>query len=168
MRCRIVLTGLIVTGLWAVCTSSQELTVPEVLSPAEEEHLFNQAAALFRPDLLPKGSPYIRKRATCGTPVVMALAQHWPVLSKTTQDAFRHLFQRTTLPNERTLESASGRFLIHYTTIGTDRVDATDLDANGVPDYVDEAARNLDLAWETQIGEFGYLPPPDDGDVYHC
>lgn len=68
---------------------------------------------------------------------------------------------RPTLPFS--LESATGNVRVHYTTSGVDAVPAADLDRSGIPDYVEEAVRALDVAWEYETGTLGFLPPPTDG-----
>ena len=61
--------------------------------------------------------------------------------------------------------SPQGRFRIHSTTDNTngDAVPSSDLDANGVPDYVERFAEILDNVWTTEIGVMGYDAPPSDG-----
>ena len=61
--------------------------------------------------------------------------------------------------------SPSGRFRVHYDTEGSERVDPTDSNANGVPDYVDLTMGVLDSVWVLQIDQMGYNPPPEDGGV---
>jgi len=60
------------------------------------------------------------------------------------------------------LESSSGHVRVHYTTSGVDAVPATDDDGTGIPDYVEEAVRSLEIAWDYETGTLGYLPPPSD------
>jgi hypothetical protein len=120
---------------------------------------------MFQPELLPADSPYRIRRAICGTPLVMAIASSWPRLSKPAREAFAHLFQRPT--RSKTLVTPERHFQIHYNTIGTDGVDPTDDDANGVPDYVDEVARTFEDVWSRQIGGLGYAEPVDDGDGFY-
>lgn len=68
---------------------------------------------------------------------------------------------RPTLP--LSLESPSGHIRVHYTTSGVDAVPTADLDATGVPDYVEQAVSALVIAWDFETGTLGYLPPPSDG-----
>lgn len=84
-------------------------------------------------------------------------------------DAIRHADSRGNLilgqprPNlPLSLESTSGHVRVHYTTTGDDAVPPADLDGSGIPDYVEEAIRALDVAWEYETGTLGYLPPPSD------
>ena len=61
------------------------------------------------------------------------------------------------------VDAPSGRFRVHYTTEGTDAVPASDINMDGVPDYVEECVSALELAWRVEVDTLGYLPPPADG-----
>lgn len=61
------------------------------------------------------------------------------------------------------LDSPSGRFRVHYTTVGSDAVPASDVNMDGVPDFVEECVSSLELAWRVEVDTLGYLPPPSDG-----
>ena len=132
------------------------------MPPELEAELFNRAAAIFRPDLLPADSPYLHDRAVCGTPVIMALATQWPMLSENTQRTFAILLQRPAMQDS--IVSPGGYFRVHYDTSGPHAVALTDADRNRVPDYVEEVAKTFDAAWALQIGDLGYRVPLDDGD----
>lgn len=132
------------------------------LPPEVEEAIYCRACGLFNRDALPPGSPYIPDRAICGTPVLVELASNWHRLSKRTKEAFSTLFLRPGATHS--VVSPEGRFKIHYNISGRHRVDPTDEDKNGTPDFVDEAARTFDSAWELQIDQLGYNPPLSDGD----
>jgi hypothetical protein len=47
-------------------------------------------------------------------------------------------------PQEITIASPSGKFLIHYTKYGNDRVDSTDKNQNSIPDYIDSVCYYFD------------------------
>ncbi len=99
------------------------------------------------------------------------LAKLWNSLSP----EFRQLYQEATqIPSGDTYYvSPSGHFEVYYTTKGADRISATDNygfgaagnwrtknnQPNGVPDYVDEVAWDLDSAWSMEIGQFNYIQP---------
>ena len=74
-----------------------------------------------------------------------------------------HILARPSL--EASLQSPSGRFRIHYSTTGVDAVPSEDADANGVPDYVEEAVLIADYVYTVVVEEMGFQPPPDDLDV---
>ncbi len=161
-------TPVLVAAVLILCVpragSSADLQRPALLPDAFEQDLYNRACALIRPDLLPDNSPYIPNRAICGTPLAMSIAANWSRLSKPAREAFAHLLQRPS--RSRTLISSSRHFKIHYSRAGSDAVDLTDTDANGVPDYVDEVARTFETIWDRQIGGLGYSNPVDDGDGF--
>lgn len=58
--------------------------------------------------------------------------------------------------------SPSGLFRIHYDTLGLNAVPSTDLDRNGIPDFVDSAAFYMDAAYHFAIDTLGYRIPPRD------
>lgn len=67
--------------------------------------------------------------------------------------------------------SPKGLFRIHYDLIGEDAVDPTDANNNGIPDYIDSVAYYFEKAYEVEVLQIGYLPPPKDfgeggGDEY--
>lgn len=129
---------------------------PPDLSPVPREteaELFNRAAAIFRPDLLPADSPYFHERAVCGTPVIMALATRWASLSAETHQAFAQVFQRPAMTDS--LVSPGGHFRVHYDTGGLHAAS---------PDYVEEVAATFDAVWALQVRNLGYRDPLDDGD----
>ena len=134
------------------------------LSP-EEMDLVQRAAAVFRPDLLPTGSPYLHRRAICGTPIVQELKAAWPQLSKRSRDVLGLQFTRPTRHYQ--VVSGSGHFTIHYDLAGRHAVAQTDDNQNGVPDYVDRTAEIFDEVRETEINQLGYRPPPSDGDDFY-
>jgi hypothetical protein len=67
---------------------------------------------------------------------------------------------RPELPFQDT--SASGNFIIHYTTTGEDAVPTDDKDGNGVPDFVDSAAIFFDYSYKVEVEEMGFKSPIDD------
>ncbi|MFW5662526.1 MAG: MXAN_6640 family putative metalloprotease [Bacteroidota bacterium] len=60
--------------------------------------------------------------------------------------------------------SESGNFRIHFDIEGKHAVNTTDIDQNGIPDFVDSAAYFFDYSYKMEVEEFGYLSPiPDRG-----
>ena len=59
-------------------------------------------------------------------------------------------------------QSGDGRFRVHYASKGKDAVDTTDINSNGIPDYVDECLTALDRSWKLEIDTLGYAEPPTD------
>jgi hypothetical protein len=65
------------------------------------------------------------------------------------------------LPKE--YASKSGKFLIHYTVEGVNKVDAIDKNMNGIPDYVDSVAYYCDYVYKVECEDLGYIEPLSDG-----
>ena len=70
---------------------------------------------------------------------------------------------RPTLNDAEFIESADGRFRIHFTRSGTDGVPPTDLNVNGIPDFVETALRALDSGFVAAMDHGGSIALPDDG-----
>ncbi|MSS72173.1 MAG: hypothetical protein EXS64_11880 [Candidatus Latescibacteria bacterium] len=105
-------------------------------------------------------------RATCGTATLMAVRSGWNDLPEKTRGRLALLLQQQGRPTTQAVTvSPSGRFRIHYDTSGLHAVALTDLNGNGVPDYVEEVGTTADSAWSLQIDGFGFHPPPSDGTV---
>ncbi len=156
---RIYIVSMLLGGVQAGAGAPPDLSpVPQVT----EAELFNRAAAIFRPDLLPADSPHFHERAVCGTPVIMALATRWPSLSAETHQAFAQVFQRPAMTDS--LVSPGGHFRVHYDTRGRHAISPEDANRNRVPDYVEEVAVTFDAVWALQVRSLGYRNPLDDGD----
>jgi len=56
----------------------------------------------------------------------------------------------------------SADLCVHYVTEGKHRVDATDADANGSPDYVDTVVTTMQQIWNLEVMSFGYRKPKGD------
>ena len=102
--------------------------------------------------------------AFCGTPHVVSAVSALPHMDADYARRLGKLVQRRPSADFSAV-SPSGRFRVHYDTEGSERVDPTDSDANGVPDYVDLTMAVLDSVWVLQIDQMGYSPPPEDGGV---
>ncbi|MCO5252045.1 MAG: DUF6055 domain-containing protein [Candidatus Kapabacteria bacterium] len=66
------------------------------------------------------------------------------------------------IPMQSKFPSQAGYFVIHFDTVGVNKVDLTDMNQNGVPDYVDSVAFYFDVAYEFLVNQLGYNPPPPD------
>ena len=95
----------------------------------------------------------------CGTPYLLQAMDAASELS--TEHQRLKLVQRRP-STQHSLLTPSGHFRVHYDTEGSDAVDPTDDDANGIPDYIDLAATVLDSTWELEVEQLGYNPPPSD------
>ncbi len=98
---------------------------------------------------------------TCGTPHILEIHSELWRLSKPLQIEVTSYFQRPLL--EKSYDSPTGNFRIHYNTTGTGAVDPRDRNINRVPDYVEEAAAAFDSAWSADIDYLGYREPLLDG-----
>ena len=68
--------------------------------------------------------------------------------------------KRPTLPAEHT--TGTDHFLIHYTFKGQNAVSQKDADGDGTPDYVESLAKALEFAWQKEVVDMGWAPPPPD------
>jgi len=60
--------------------------------------------------------------------------------------------------------SPGGHFMIHFDRTGQDSVPNADIGNNDVPDFVDSAGVYLEKAWDVEIDQLGFNPPPgNDG-----
>ena len=188
----LILAGLALLGGWWLLTTpttAQDGQPPSSLELIEEAYLRGELAyetalvykvySVFAPDRLP---PQFRSDTPSrGATLVLAEVMHaWDSLSLETKTLLREFGlgfplpgevvpleqTRPTLTNEEIHDTA--HFLIHYTRTGTDAVYhlSEDVDpANGVPDYVDWVAEDLEYVWSTEISSMGWLqPPPDAGE----
>ena len=118
---------------------------------------------------LPEAYREVPDQPYCGTPVLTAARHAGEQMSGAGQARLAKALARPVL--DQRYRSPAGHFQIHYTLEGQERVDPTDQDDNGVPDYIDVAAAALDSTWALQVDDLGYLPPPPDrglggGDEY--
>ncbi len=111
---------------------------------------------------------YVRQRmepqasqelGTCGFSAQLELRNHWQELPLQLQSAALTLLQEPV--RQTSVVSPAGHFVLHYDTTGYHAVPLEDISGNGIPDYVDSAAVYLDYAWQVEIEELGFLPPPD-------
>ena len=106
----------------------------------------------------------------CGTPYLLQAMDAASDLSTENLKGLGKLVQRRP-STQHSLLMSSGHFRVHYDTEGSDAVDLTDDDGNGIPDYIDLAATVLDSIWMLEVDQLGYNPPPSDnglggGDEY--
>ncbi len=119
---------------------------------SQAERLFHQWTALRDANALPE--PYRADRRPVTRIATSLKAEALSLLSSATDDErvlLQPLFQRPALP--LSLVSPSGRFRIHYTDSGLDAASS---------EYIQEAAQAFDYAYEVEIGQLGFAPPPPD------
>ncbi|MBC7251926.1 MAG: hypothetical protein H5T62_16810, partial [Anaerolineae bacterium] len=188
----LILAGLALCGGWWLLVTpatAQGGQPPSSLELIEEAYLRGEldyetalvykVYSVFAPDRLPpefqSDTPF--RGATL---VLVEVMNAWDSLSLETKTLLREFGlgfplpgevvpleqSRPTLTNEQIHDTT--HFRIHYTTTGTDAVYHPDEDldpANGVPDYVDWVAEDLEYVWSTEIDSMGWLqPPPDQGE----
>ncbi len=134
------------------------------------EALNYKVNAILRPESVPAvyRSKGIIKSAT---PVLMEARLNRHLLSRENNRilAMGRVAILTDLYSGAALQSHAsplGRFRIHFTTDNTkggDAVPSSDVNANGVPDYVERFAEILDNVWTTEVEVMGYDAPPSDG-----
>ncbi len=96
----------------------------------------------------------------CGTPVW--IAGHAPGASDKDKQLLSQLRCDSREVKQRNYLTEAGHFRIHYDVSGRDSVSIRDANLNDVPDYIDSVAFYLEMAWDVEIGMFGYTPPPSD------
>ena len=76
---------------------------------------------------------------------------------------------------QRNILTPGGHFRVHFDTEGENAVAPRDLNGNNIPDYIDSVAFYLEYAWQVEVVEMGYAPPPPDNrgpgpevDVFIC
>lgn len=120
--------------------------------------------------LLPEAEPVSFELLKCGTPIIQSLRRNYTLLSPATQKLLSTLgiksygdnfsFTRPTGLNE-TYDLDGYR--IHYTTTGSDAVETTDLNANGIPDYIDIIAAIASKVDSLELNSYNFSTPPADG-----
>ncbi len=66
----------------------------------------------------------------------------------------------------REVLSPSGKFRLQFDDSGTHAVPLADLDANGIPDYIDRAGEYADDSWHVMVDSLGYVDPLIPGSPY--
>ncbi len=183
-----IVMGLISTLLLAVIPSStvqSDHNGGESLPPSivliEQAHLSGRIdydtaiqykiLTIFNPQALPaefqSSTP-----AKCATPILMEVNRNWSSLKPETRsiladypvarlnDGIRMLLRPSLSGTELTYSTT--HFQIHYTTIGSDTVDTTDSNTNGIPDYIESMGSELENVWTTELTTMGWLQPPSD------
>ena len=103
----------------------------------------------------------VEKVEKCGTGTIMELTLNWDILTKDEKSFFsQYIHARPSL--EYSLISPSGFFKIHYDLTRYDKVPSEDLNENGIPDYVEEAALALEKSKSLYVDTLGFLPPYSD------
>jgi probable HAF family extracellular repeat protein len=105
------------------------------------------------------------------TPKLLELQQQWQNISdETKRELVRYHFTiNGVLERPSWLPEATGNdhFLVHYSInlADTNYVSPIDMNANGIPDYVDTVLAALDTVWNTEIVSSGYYSPISDSGI---
>lgn len=127
---------------------------------ADMEAEFEQALKAFSSETPPPTGLH------CGFKDLIELRQKIKYLSPSSQALARQVLYPAQPSRQDSVLSASGHFMLHYDREGRHAVPPQDIEGNGIPDYVDSAAVYLDKAWQVEIAELGFRPPPDqDGNA---
>ena len=103
-----------------------------------------------------------RRPRRCGLDVTFEAARRLRTMTSDRRATLRALMQppRT----QDAVPSPSGRFLIHYDTLGGDAAALLDADEKRIPGtaalYAREVGRFFDSAYTVEVTELGYAPPP--------
>ncbi|MCB0713482.1 MAG: hypothetical protein KDD67_14225 [Ignavibacteriae bacterium] len=100
---------------------------------------------------------------SCGTFRYLELLANEEKLDETGRHLLQQ-FESVVRPTaQRNIISKNGHFRIHFDLTGEHAPDPTDLNSNGIPDYIDSVDYYMEYAWQKEIVECGYAtPPPDD------
>lgn len=102
------------------------------------------------------GSLHAQGVVKCGTPSVLEAMRRGKVLSDATP----------TTQATREVLSPSGKFRLQFDDSGTHAVPLADVNANGIPDYVDRAGEYADESWRVMVDSLGYVDPLIPGTPY--
>jgi hypothetical protein len=116
------------------------------------------------------GNQIVKNVPTDGTPHILNILRNGNDLSKSHKNDLRELgfrFEKNSvshLRNQRlSLSHETEHFLLHYEISGSDAVDTEDLDADGIPDYVNQVADVFTFVRTSLVDSMTYDPPPTDG-----
>jgi len=132
--------------------ASKSLQINDILHLVEQNQLSRELGILQVREVLHQNRNSITDLPIkCGNPILHTLKISGDELMKTSS---------TNNPEIASLYlSPSGKFAFTYYTTGADSVWTKDVDNDGVPDYVETAAVEMDKIWESQVVELGFLDP---------
>jgi hypothetical protein len=150
--------------------SSQNIQSSSIIrrqySPAEKAELFHQALAIFSLATIPSSyrdqiSGITPQR--CATTLLMDIRQNLDNFDADQRKLLTQLLARPELP--LSFSRPAGGFKIHYTVAGVHSVPTDDLDASGVPDFVEETAIAFEESFDAEVTDLGYRPAPGDNNI---
>ncbi len=105
---------------------------------------------------------HLPDRPTCGTFLYMQLQAEEENLDEKGKALLGELRTTTRLQLDTNIISSNGNFRIHYDKSGSRAPDLTDVNQNGIPDYIDSVDYYMEFAYQKEIVECGYITPPPD------
>lgn len=122
----------------------------------------------------PGAHPSHEHHAKCGTALLMSIMSGEKIATER-ELAELSIPCLTRVVKSNSVLSSKNHFRVHYDTFGRDSVSIVDKNSNGVPDFIDSVAFYLEYAWEVEIDQMGFDPPPPDNrgagpeiDVFIC
>ncbi len=91
----------------------------------------------------------------CGAPLFLMMEKYEDQISEKTKFNYINAFSSPVSLASESYVSASGKFIIHYETTGTDAVPLSDENNNSIPDYVEWIAEAADFS-HVQILDLGF------------
>ncbi len=156
-RCLLVLVALV-----AACGAGAGAELPASIRALAQrgprtaaERALLAAATIAHPSLAPTDDTHCGLGAATG--VARFLSSYTPE-----ERAYLHVALGRPAATQRSILSPSGHFRVHFDTTGINRVDSTDSDGNGVPDYIDATLAACDSVWDFEVNVLGYPAPPSD------
>ena len=129
-----------------------------------DPEVFTEALAEASAEALDGKLPNELKSTTgpikCAFGLANRVRRQWYRFNTEEQAKLAAMVLRPDLP--LSLTSPSGRFKIHYAISGSNGVPPEDLDASGLPDYVEHAAAILDSVYNVEVGLLNFKAPPLD------
>jgi len=156
---KIILVGFILISFFKINAAAEELSSQKQKEiVADYLYVTGQIDKLHSLSLDEDVSYHQGAPVKCGTPAVMNFVLNYNKIDKTLLKSLGvQLADRPTnteLPDS--LDSPSGKFRIHYTTVGKDAV------YSGIPNYVNKVADIFDSVYYYLVDTLGYPPPPVD------
>lgn len=138
--------------------TSLDLIEDDVVSGALDKQNANiyREAALSDPSMLPAKYQSTAKGKDA-TPSLVQMAKDWASLSKSTQQDILDLRAKGLGNLSQSVETP--HFVLHYTTTGNHAVPTLDGNGNGIPDFIDVAARSAEAVWQREVVQLHYPPP---------
>jgi hypothetical protein len=136
--------------------------------PAEQtaEESFRQFLANVKNPPPPPPADFSASGITkCFTSFFLEYQRARSSLSADLVSALDDFSKRPRVKNERTYDTPSGNFKIHYASTDSDAVYQAnvDLNVNGIPDYVENCGAIFDHIWDVEINSLGFRIPASDG-----